>query len=101
MKFLFVLVFGSNLCLYGNGKSPQIDEALAVLLIVNVILTKGCDLLGVKRPVTPSACLNDVALVELESYLTGNVLLSLVNKCGKSLSEGSEPLTVVQLKYKT
>ena len=55
----------------------------------------GGDLLAVKAPVAPGAGLDDVALVEAELDLAGDVLLGLVDEGGERLAQRGVPLAVV------
>ena len=92
-KLLSVLCV--HLRLHLDGKAEEVDKSCGIRLVVNVVLAEGSKLLGVERVVALHARLDDVALVKLQTNGTGNVLLSLRNEGGESLSKRSEPLTVV------
>ena len=47
-SFVLFFILCVNLRLNLNGKSEQVDKSCGIRLIINVILTEGCDLLGVK-----------------------------------------------------
>ena len=94
-NYLVLLVFSLNLSLNLYRQAEEIDKSCRISLIVNVVLSEGCDFLRVERIITPYTCFNNVTLVELKTNLTGYRLLSLINECRKSLAQRGEPLTVV------
>ena len=64
-------------------------------MVVNVILAEGCNLFRVQGVVAPSARLDDISLVELQTHLTRYVFLRFVYKCGERFTQRRKPLPVV------
>ena len=48
---------------HSNRQTIQVDEACGILLVVDVVFAKGCDLFGIQRIIAPNAGLDDVALI--------------------------------------
>ena len=78
-----------------DRQTEQVDEAVSVLLVVNVVLVEGSEVLAVEGIRRCYAGIDDVALVELQLNVAGAGLLGLVNECVHSFAQGSVPLTVV------
>ena len=65
-KMIIKLLFNKTFfCADLDGKSEEVDEACAVVLIVNLVLVEGRDFFIVERIGACNACVDDVALVEL------------------------------------
>ena len=66
-------------CTHLAGEAKQIDEALCIMVIVQIAGGEGSDALIVERVGRSGASLDDIALVELEFYLAGHIFLSLLD----------------------
>ena len=82
-------------CLNFDRQTEQVDEARAVLLVLDVVLGEGRDVLVIERIGRGDAGVDDVALVQLEFDVTGDRLLRAVDERGQRLAQRSEPLSVV------
>src|SRR5699024_1792841 len=64
-------------------------------LVVNLVLIEGGNLFIVERIGRSDACIDDVALVQLQLHIAGDRLLSGIHKGGEGLAQGGVPLAVV------
>ena len=59
-----------------DRKAEEVDESRRVVLVVNVVLAEGCELLAVECIRRGYACIDDVALVEFEFDVARHSFLS-------------------------
>lgn len=77
------------------GQAEEVDEALRVVVVVKVAGGEGGDALVVERVRGGGACLDDVALVELELHFAGHIPLCGLDKRLQRLAKRGEPLALV------
>lgn len=82
---LLLHLHGANLA----GKAEEIDEALRVVVVVEIAGGEGCDALVVKCVRRGGAGLDDVALVELEFHLARHIPLGGLDECLQRLAKGA------------
>ena len=78
-----------------DRQTEQVDEALCVLLIVNIFCIEGCNFFIVQGVRRSNAGIDDVALVQLQLDITGNGLLGFVYESSQCFPQRCVPLTVV------
>ena len=78
--------------LYVDRQTEQVDEALCILLVVNVFCVEGCNLFIVQSVRRSYAGIDDVALVQLQLDITGNGLLCLSYECRQCFPQRGVPL---------
>ena len=64
LKLVLFTVLCVYLSLHLDGETVKVDESCGISLIINLILAKGCDFLGVERPIGPSARLDKMTMHE-------------------------------------
>ena len=84
---LFTLALRVENCLHFNRKAEEVDKALRILLIIYVILIKGCERLTVEGIRGGDARIDHIALVELELYVTRDRLLRAIYKRVQRLAQ--------------
>ena len=96
-----LLALGVFLCFHHlhcanlQRKSEQGDEAVCVVVVVQVAGREGCQGLIVQGVGGGGSGLDDIALVELELYFSGHVLLGGLHECLDGLAQRGEPFSFV------
>ncbi len=78
-----------------NGQSEKVDESRGIVLVVNLVLVEGGDILVIEGIGGLHAGVDDVALVELQADVARHGFLCSVNECRERLSQRRVPLSVV------
>ena len=82
-------------CTNLQRKSEQGDESGCVMVIVKVAGREACQRFIVKAVRRGCAGLDDIALVKLELYFSGHVLLGGLYECLDGLAQRGEPFSFV------
>ena len=72
-----------ELGLHGDGQAEQMDEAGGILLVVDLVFSKGGQLLAVQAVRRRGARGDDIPLVQLQLHIAGDGLLRLGDKGGR------------------
>ena len=83
---LFIFGLCLHVCINLDRQAEQVDEAVCIRLIVDLILIERCDLRVIQAVRRGDTCINDVALIKLQLDIAGNGLLGGIYKCGASRS---------------
>ena len=77
------------------GKPEEIDKAAGVLMVVKLACGKAGDIRVIERIGRGGTGFDDISLVKLELYFTGNLLLRTLDKGLYRFEKGSEPLSFI------
>ena len=88
MPFFFAVYNGLHL----GGQTVDADEAGGIALLIVTACSKGGDVLPVEGVGRPDPCIDEVALVQFQTHLAGNVLLRGGDKGAQCLAQRAEPL---------
>ena len=80
---------------YLERQSEQSDKALCIVVVVEFACSEGGQGLTVERVGGGGSGLDDIALVQLEFYLSGYILLRLFHKSLNGLTQRGEPLSFI------
>ena len=95
MRLLVVALIHNGLDLHGQAQ--QVDEALRILVAVQILgVAEGGDLFQVQAVGGLHAGVDAVALVELELHGAVDGLLGGIHEGGQRLAQGGKPLTVIE-----
>ena len=89
--FFFVVYNGLHL----GGQAVDADETGGIALLVVAACGKGGDVLTIQRVRRPDPCIDEVALVQFQTHLAGDMLLRRGDKGAQGLAQGAEPLAIV------
>ena len=78
-----------------DGQAEQADEAVGVLLVVDLVLIEGGEILVEQGIGRADASVEHVALVQLELHFAGDVLLGLFHEGGDGFPQRSVPLAEI------
>ena len=88
MPFFFVVYNGLHL----GGQTVDADETGGIALLVVAACGKGGNVLPVEGIRRPDTGVDEVALVQFQTHLAGNVLLRGGDKGAQCLAQRAEPL---------
>ena len=81
--------------LFRSGQTIDADETGGIALLVVAACGKGGDVFTIQRERRPDPCIDEVALVQFQTHLAGDMLLCGGDKGTQSFAQRAEPLAII------